>query len=68
MSEPFDTITDRVSLEVEGLALLVAGIVAVGLSVFLAFAGYGVLGGVPMIAWFIWFFAWASKGGIPPRY
>jgi hypothetical protein len=68
MTEPFTTLTERVSLEVEGLMLLLASPICIGLGVYLTFAVGKLIGVLPLLAWFIWFCAWASKGGIPPRF
>jgi len=60
-----------ISLQQEGLLLLVTLpiIILGGMlgEVYIdGFVGVAI-GFVPFLLWFVWFTAWASKGGIPPR-
>jgi len=56
------------SLEKEGLLLLLSLPVVMAIGMWLDWNIHTHLGLVPFLGWFIWFLAWASKGGIPPRF
>lgn len=66
----FEKVTDRISIDVEGLGLLIYGL---GLPFLMAGSyifGYPpdyVVAGLSVL-WIIGFTSWAVRGGMPPRY
>lgn len=63
-----ETHTQWLSLEREGLLLLLALPVVMGAGLWLDVTVHRFVGFIPFLAWLVWFTAWASKGGIPPRF
>lgn len=59
------------SLEQEGALILLTAFFWMALLLVLPFIADGPIAVIaPLVmvfAWFIWFFAWASKGGVPPH-
>jgi len=58
----------ELDLATEGLLLLLALPVVMGVGIWMEWNVHRYVGFVPFVVWFVWFTAWASKGGIPPRF